>query len=480
MTTNENAHDTEQLQVALYATTPDTRRRYDKPTLTQLEYIDKVIPAGLRCLPACTSSTSSSTKAWSRHTHPEGRPYFVLVSIKFPSLKILTEDWIPSASASATHTRVVQKIELGLGLLRTGGMDMQNVNLEAFIEVQDGGGGEPYAFYYLINHASRTIFWLQEVGFEGIGLRDSTSDELRDMQLEELYWKHVEHFPMHLGPDGLGKDRFDALACVLAHGKIDQLTSRDSTFAFTAEKCAEFLDVLNTSQDRTADGHVIWIYARLWHELLDARFYTFYNDKNARITRSQAVVAADGGHPSAASSARIFSGLASLLSFNVSRKYTCKLNDIFVDQVVYEGVWDAFTARCIKDWSVTLHGTTMCLLGHGFLFLLPTHNPAVATISAGLLVSSFLTAKILLHRYDSLKDLNAVQAYEYLNNTCSPAYKFQLVALTLALPEALQIWGLLAFLANLGIIFSGYFGMVVTLAVGAVVGLLGLGVLPAR
>ncbi len=34
--------------------------------------------------------------------------------------------------------------------------------------------------------------------------------------LENLYWAHVEHFPMHIG--GLPKKSYDGLICIFNHG----------------------------------------------------------------------------------------------------------------------------------------------------------------------------------------------------------------------------------------------------------------------
>lgn len=40
------------------------------------------------------------------------------------------------------------------------------------------------------------------------------------MALEELYWVHVEHFPMHFG--GLGSDVLDELTSVFSHAFAGQ------------------------------------------------------------------------------------------------------------------------------------------------------------------------------------------------------------------------------------------------------------------
>ncbi|KAJ7475333.1 hypothetical protein B0H11DRAFT_2428384 [Mycena galericulata] len=395
----------------------------------------------------------------SRHVHPEGRPYFSLTPSENPSLQILTEDWVLNSDTSTQLAEIIKYIEDILA-----GWSTQSA-LEAFIQLEHGGG----CGYYLVNHSVRTVFWLNEVTSYDIDLADATSMEQRDIQLEELYWIHVEHFPMHLGPKGLGRDRFDALICVLAHGRLDQLTSRDSTFSFTAEECGTVLEVLIASKDHVADGNVIWIYG---HHKGSNRFLTFYDDKHARVSRSQ-VVRSEFNLELTTKSAQFVSMLSSLLSFNVSWKYLLKLNDVFVDRIVYQGVWKAFISGCIKDWTDAWEGTTICLLFHAFLFPLNA-NATLAAISAAILVTSFITAKILLHCYDSFGNLTADEAREYLQTICSPTFKFQFVALTFSLPRTLQIWGLLVLLANFGIVFTRQFSNEAAIVVSTVAGFVAL------
>ena len=77
--------------------------------------------------------------------------------------------------------------------------------------------------------------------------------------LEELYWNHLEYYSAHdCGAIDLRKDMlcsvliqcktgeplFLCLLVVCSHVVKDQLTSEDSTFPFSAQKCDEFLRVV--------------------------------------------------------------------------------------------------------------------------------------------------------------------------------------------------------------------------------------------
>jgi hypothetical protein len=49
--------------------------------------------------------------------------------------------------------------------------------------------------YYIVDHASRTLCWLDEVNSEDIGLPWATCGAQQKHALAEEYWAHVEFFP---------------------------------------------------------------------------------------------------------------------------------------------------------------------------------------------------------------------------------------------------------------------------------------------
>lgn len=87
----------------------------------------------------------------------------------------------------------------------------------------------------------------------------------------------------------------------------------------------------------------------------------FYGQKFARLSRNQAVLY---------DPARKYPGVSTLaarLSFNLSRKYLLKLDDVFVDHIVYQERWKDLIAGCLKDWTDSLQwvSRTSCSLFGG-------------------------------------------------------------------------------------------------------------------
>ncbi|KAJ6541113.1 hypothetical protein B0H10DRAFT_2137534, partial [Mycena sp. CBHHK59/15] len=94
---------------------------------------------------------------------------------------------------------------------------------------------------------------------------------------------------------------------------------------------------------------------------------------------------------------------------------------------------------------------------HAFLLALDSY-PTLAVASASLFGASLLGSTLLIHRYQPLQGITAVQAMDYLESIQSPTFKFQFVALVFSIPHALHLWGLLVFFANCISMLVTYFG----------------------
>jgi len=184
------------------------------------------------------------------------------------------------------------------------------------------------------------------------------------MALEELYWVHVEHFPMHRG--GLPSSVLGELISVFSHASADHMTSRFSTFPYSAPECDKFLQLLKISRTYPNDGHITSLVARLWSLvcrpgpfmldvivlisgfiLVNHRVSTHYGERHARLSRNQAILVDD------AQESRRVAFLTSLLSFQASAGYHARLNDIFIDHLVYAHQWKPFMSACLRDWKAT-------------------------------------------------------------------------------------------------------------------------------
>jgi len=139
------------------------------------------------------------------------------------------------------------------------------------------------------------------------------------------------------------------LISVFSHASADHMTSRFSTFPYSAPECENFLQLLKTSRMHTDDGHITSLVARLWSLVFNHRVSTHYGERYARLSRNQAILV-----DNAQESHRLAS-LTSLLSFQASASYQARLNDIFIDHLVYAHQWKPFVSACVRDWKATLN-----------------------------------------------------------------------------------------------------------------------------
>jgi hypothetical protein len=132
--------------------------------------------------------------------------------------------------------------------------------------------------YYLVDYATKIQFWLHPMSTDDLNLCGVLSDSHLKIHLESLYWKHVEHFPMHSGP--LKIECLDELMSIFSHGLAgkkaspfcfkspthclpDKITSSTSTFFHDKEQCKDFVKLLNNARNYLSDGHQICLIGML-------------------------------------------------------------------------------------------------------------------------------------------------------------------------------------------------------------------------
>ncbi|KAJ6595727.1 hypothetical protein DFH09DRAFT_1135426 [Mycena vulgaris] len=373
---------------------------------------------------------------WSAHIHPEGQLYFC----RDGSPRVVTEAYLYRPETLGKVTRWIKKIEDTVADKSFPISDQ----VELFIKIE----GEDCA-YYFVDHATRAQSWIEDIDTDELGLPPVVSLSQLNILCEELYWTHVEHFPMHFG--GLSRTTLDSLVCVFTHAICDQMTSRVSTFPYSKQECEAFLSLLKNSRDYVADGNITCIVARLWSLVCRNRYLTHYGQEYSRLSRDQAILYdPETKH-------QWVSTVASRLSFKTSDRYLAQLDDVFVDHLVYSEQWKVMVTGCLQDWRGASYGAFFGLMLHIFLLVL-TSCPTLAVASASLFGASLLGSTILIHRYECLQGICATQAMDYLESIQSPTFKFQFVALLFALPHTLQLWGMLVFFTNCIFMLATYFG----------------------
>ncbi|KAJ7136840.1 hypothetical protein C8R44DRAFT_767978, partial [Mycena epipterygia] len=374
---------------------------------------------------------------WSAHVHPEGQLYFC----REGPLRVVTEAYLYRAEILENVCCWIDHIQQILANTqpRVSGA------IELFIKLE-----EEDCAYYFVDHATRAQFWLQSSSTDELGLPPVISTSQLKIVLEELYWIHVEHFPMHLEP--LSIQTLDEIIAIFSHGLCDQMTSRVSTFLYTAQDCSAFVTILQGCRGNMANGHTTWIIARLWSVIDHNKYITHYGQEHSRLSRDQSILFdPEQKHP-------WISTLMGYLTFKTFDIYIARLDDVFVDHIVYVDQWSHFMNDCLQDWRRL----------HIPFLVLNSPSPALLTASVTVFGSGLASSILLGHKYEPMQGLSATDAMTYLDTVHSPIFKFQAVAFIFSLPKALHLWGFVLFLTNCLFLVAEYLGF------GIAMGLTGL------
>ncbi|KAF8143682.1 hypothetical protein K438DRAFT_1783529 [Mycena galopus ATCC 62051] len=377
---------------------------------------------------------------WSAHIHPEGQLYFVHEG----PLRVVTHQ----SETLEMVWRWIQHIE---GLLSAAEIKVSG-DIELFLELE----GQDCA-YYLVDHANCTQFWLENSDTEKLDLPTVTSTSQLRIVLEQLYWVHVEHFPMHL--QALPTPKLEEIISIFQHGLCGQ--SDDISWfnlqlhgkELQHEQWTHHLDYWYKLQDFS------WfLLTHPYSPVVEYRWYlTLYGEENSRLSREQSVLwDPEPKYP-------WISRLLAYSTFKTSDLHLARLDDVFIDHMVYAHRWEQLVESCLKEWRASASGALAGLALHLPFFVLDSPLPMVSITSAALLTSSLGSSVILNHIYEPMEDLTATDAMNYLDDIQSPVFKFQFTALAFSLPKALLLWGYLVLLANGLLVVTEYLGVEVAL-----------------
>jgi len=282
------------------------------------------------------------------------------------------------------------------------------------------------------------------------------SDSHLKIHLESLYWKHVEHFPMHSGP--LEIECLDELMSIFSHGLADKITSSTSTFFHDKEQCKDFVKLLNNARNHLSDGHQICLIARLWSNISDHRYSVQYGTQYCRLDRTSTVLWAEPAQ------VKWVSTIFSTISFKAYDTQLSHFRDLFCDRLVYREQWSSFMTESICEWQDVSYKAMALLLLH--IFPLLTDSSAVLGVTSFALCSaSLLSSVLLLHRYKPLQAATSAASYDHIAGIESEQFGFQFAAFATVLPSTTLLWGILAFFINCLYCLYNFFGIRVSLGV---------------
>ncbi|KAF7426193.1 hypothetical protein PC9H_008560 [Pleurotus ostreatus] len=400
-----------------------TTERYNKYSSVELSNL--IIPAGLGRFDR-QSTPTYLPESWASYVHPEGQLYFCRHSTPV----IVTEAYL-------YNSENMQKMSFWLKWIEVLCEERQiaiHPGVELFIQLEESG-----CAYYFVDHLSRTEFWLDQFDTDDMGLPQVASEEHLKLALNEHYWSHVEYFPAHFG--GLEEFTVNELISIFSHATLDRMTSAVSTFPYTPKDCRKYIDLLKNAREDTQDMYNVCVIARLWVLIMNHRFTTHHGQESSRLSRTQSILAPKIYTPNFVSRA------ITRLTLGLSDVYTSKLDDVFVDDLVYTEQWHELMQSNTKDWKASLQISTLLLFAHIVHCIIPG-VPSLGLASAIILFTSVLSASLLLIQHRHLLDTTALHAADHLLAIRSQKYGFKITGMLFALPAVLNTYGAALFLAH--------------------------------
>lgn len=378
---------------------------------------------------------------WNSHPHPEGQLYF---HRRHPNYDVVTE---ANIRRQETENRVT-----GCLKLIDDTISQQQIivppSSELFIELDES----PFSCaYYFVNHDTRRMFWLEQTSTELLDMGTIVSDSHLDTALERLYWVHVEFFPMHMYAQ-VSPQVVDDLIGVMSHGAADRLTSRSSTFPYTAEKCSQLLQLLSLQRGRTLDGHTLCFVARLWGAIENQRFMTYYGQEHAQLDRLQIMM------PEEDMDHQWVKTIANSVLWGIPDRYFFKLHELFANEQVFVDQWQTFMTACVSEWHTAVVWTFPVMIATILSCLLSRASLTSALPSILSASGSLATGSILLLKHHGLEDATASFAARYLRAAKSRSIGMLPSAIVFSLPKGLCLWSIVFMVAHFLLLASHVVG----------------------
>ncbi|KAJ7655928.1 hypothetical protein B0H17DRAFT_1146321 [Mycena rosella] len=283
-----------------------------------------------------------------------------------------------------------------------------------------------------------------------------------EVVLEELYWIHVENFPMHL--EALSPQTLDEIIGIFSHG-------------LCAQQCKSFVAILQSCRGNPplptvgnmANGHTTWII--VWGSpsvqpvsgaelarnpkslpVSHNQCITHYGQEHARLSRDQAILFDPEQKHS------WISTIMAAVTFNTSDRHLARLNDVFVDHIVYVNQWERLMSDCLREWRRSVYVALSGLMLHSLFLLMNSPSRALLAVSIAVFCLGLVSSMVLGHKYEPMQGVTATKAINYLETVQFSVFKFQLLAFAFSLPKAPYLWGFVVFLSNYAVLIVQYLG----------------------
>ncbi|KAJ3540287.1 hypothetical protein NM688_g6248 [Phlebia brevispora] len=423
-------------------TSPKLTTRYDnekKVTKSFLSIPSRFDNSGVFSKPA------PMPPSWKSFVNPEGSIYFVHDSA---STRIITDTPI-SEEQFPRFSNLIQYFEAHLL--------QQEIKLadttEVYIQFDDSGYGCRY-HYYIVDHITQQICWLEPVASGDVGFHSAASLSHLELQVKAEYFDHVQFFPSHEAegrnmalPQLLGiflQARTGASNICIDEcpesefAAIDHLTSPTATFGLSVEDNERACDILRTFQGLDHNSvEATWTAARLWHMVFNERFLNHYGEEVTRL---------DAGHSITDLPTREISSpfiCISRVLCQVPEDYVHKLEIVWSDETVTQTRWRGLALEIHEEWK-RAGAVGLAFLLSNCLIALAGQNLAALSVGIVLAQATLIASVALAVMYRQMPAYTTTDAIAFLSKACDEQRGFEKIAVFFSLPKALMCWTMVA------------------------------------
>ncbi|KAG0692443.1 hypothetical protein DFH29DRAFT_969338 [Suillus ampliporus] len=436
-------------------------QRYHKNVFLESRSIKVIIPAG-----TMQFSSRPAPSGWEARVHPDGARYFV-------NERFVTEADLYQSTTLASINACAQH------LWNTAGDLMLQVADDVQVMLQLASlDGERVCGYYFINHATRALFWIEEMPANTLSNGVEGLHYLHQFRyaIEAEYWRHCELYPLGT----VNRDQIRELKSLLFVAYTEHLTSTTSLSPFNRKELKDMLDLMPNIEAtcHEYDPHSVWVIARIMEYFARAKFLNFCGQPFARLDADQSVYSSskDSGWI-----ATIISWCINFVLFGGPHAYMSELRKIWVDHTVSYVHWKDFNERLSRQWtSLALYAMIMLVADVAFQALPVINDQSksnylafqIAIIAIELstycIVGSLLVSILLSRRIQKDGRRSATETVEYLLKLTKPFFGIHILAgisIIYSLPHAMLMWGLCLFILAFSAIISEETSMVAVLVV---------------
>ncbi|KAI6116134.1 hypothetical protein F5141DRAFT_648567 [Pisolithus sp. B1] len=384
---------------------------------------------------------------WKAYRHPEGALFYLFDRTPtFTEVNVVDEDVRKDVEYFSTFLWSELNHEIGVEVGRFPDFNLEKVRL--VVEPRSDENGV-LCCYYFVDHANRSLFWLDEWDAPGVFSACKGVETLshRGLAIQAHYWGHWDLYPTGCK---VTEELMQEAKDMIVHAICDHLTSNVSSAPHNAEELKGFLGLLDHVKPNRPDeqdrGHGAVVFGRIMKIFYLNYYLNFHGEPCARLNFDQSV------HGWKYRPSTMMTICTPLLFFSPMTSIR-NLNSIFVDRIVSKEKWNAFINRMNTYLTNTnLLATVLLNANVGFLSIHTVDDGNGTTLRQ---ISSYLSLMaslssilvgLILVRHNRTESQNFVfAAAKFLASLWHPKHGLEVLAILYGLPHAFLLWGMLLF-----------------------------------